>query len=274
MNKISLAGDLGSGKSTIAKILIERLGAEYYSTGAIVREIAQKHGMTVLALNEYMETHREIDREIDDGLRRLGDDPRALVIDSRMAWHFTAGTFKVYLSTDPETSALRIMKEHRTGEHAETLAATIAETASRRASEKKRYFELYGVNIKDLSNYDLVIDTTKATPERIAAAILAAFEKKNAGQAYAPLLLSPERIYYEDDAPDEEKVRALICAMERGESLPLAEVCECDGEFRLIGGAESVLAYVLGEEDFLPARLVPMPSDTAKKTYVRMKDSL
>ena len=69
-------------------------------------------------------------------------------------------------------------------------------------------------------------------------------------------------------------MRALIRAMEHGETLPLAEVCECDGEFRLIGGAESVLAYVLGEEDFLPARLVPMPSDTAKKTYVRMKDSL
>ena len=28
--KISLAGDLGSGKSTVSKIIIDRLGAEYY----------------------------------------------------------------------------------------------------------------------------------------------------------------------------------------------------------------------------------------------------
>ena len=41
-NKISLAGDLGSGKSTVAKLLIEALGAEYYSTGAIVRAVAEK----------------------------------------------------------------------------------------------------------------------------------------------------------------------------------------------------------------------------------------
>ena len=38
--KISLAGDLGSGKSTVSKILIESLNAEYYSTGAIVRSVA------------------------------------------------------------------------------------------------------------------------------------------------------------------------------------------------------------------------------------------
>ena len=42
MDKISLAGDLGSGKSTVAKILIEALGAEYYSTGSLVRQIAER----------------------------------------------------------------------------------------------------------------------------------------------------------------------------------------------------------------------------------------
>ena len=84
-NKISLAGDLGSGKSTVAKLLIEALGAEYYSTGAIVRSVAERRGMSVADLNVYMETHPEIDKEIDDGLVALSDDERALVIDSRMA---------------------------------------------------------------------------------------------------------------------------------------------------------------------------------------------
>ena len=56
-DKISLAGDLGSGKSTVSAIIVDRIGAEYYSTGAIVRSIAQKHGMSVVELNVYMETH-------------------------------------------------------------------------------------------------------------------------------------------------------------------------------------------------------------------------
>ena len=63
--KISLAGDLGSGKSTVSDILISRLGAEYYSTGAIVRAIAEGRGMTVTELNKYMETHP--DAAVTDG---------------------------------------------------------------------------------------------------------------------------------------------------------------------------------------------------------------
>ena len=95
-NKISLAGDLGSGKSTVSAILIERLGAKYYSTGAIVRSIADSRNMTVVELNKYMETHPEIDHEIDAGIAALSESPESLIIDSRMAWHFTKGTFKVY----------------------------------------------------------------------------------------------------------------------------------------------------------------------------------
>ena len=59
--KISLAGDLGSGKSTVGAILAEKLHAAVYSTGTIQRKIAEEMGMTTLQLNQYMETHPEID---------------------------------------------------------------------------------------------------------------------------------------------------------------------------------------------------------------------
>ena len=38
--KISLAGDLGSGKSTVGRIIGEKCGLEFYSTGTIQRKIA------------------------------------------------------------------------------------------------------------------------------------------------------------------------------------------------------------------------------------------
>ena len=177
MDKISLAGDLGSGKSTVADILIKQLGAEYYCTGAIVRSIAAERGMTVGELNTYMETHPEIDHEIDAGIAALSDDPRMLIIDSRMAWHFTKGTFKVYLSCDSETSALRIMNAKRCGESTSTLEEMIECTKSRRESEKKRYMEQYGVDIKDLRNYSLIVDTSVATPEQVAQCIVTAFRR-------------------------------------------------------------------------------------------------
>ena len=91
--KISLAGDLGSGKSTVGKILAPLFGAEIYSTGTIQRGIALQMGMSTLELNRYMETHPEIDGMIDDGLRALEKEEKNLIIDSRMAWHFVPSSF-------------------------------------------------------------------------------------------------------------------------------------------------------------------------------------
>ena len=48
--KISLAGDLGSGKSTVSGLLINALGAEYYSTGSIIRAIADD-GINIVLIN-------------------------------------------------------------------------------------------------------------------------------------------------------------------------------------------------------------------------------
>ena len=271
-DKISLAGDLGSGKSTVSKILIERLGAEYYSTGAIVRSIAEKHGMSVVELNVYMDTHPEIDHEIDDGLKALSSVDKLLVIDSRMAWHFTEGTFKVYLSADPQTSALRIMGANRVGEHAATLEDTVKETKARRESEKKRYMTQYGVDIKDLMNYSVIIDTTAATPEAVAECLISSFLKWQTDKDFKTAYIAPERLYYPDDAPDFDMASSLAARLDAGESIPEVEVMECDGEFYLVSGLESAIAYSLNMESFIPAKLVR--GTVGEEKYTKMKNSL
>jgi len=271
-DKISLAGDLGSGKSTVSKIIIDRLGAEYYSTGAIVRGVAEKHGMTVVELNKYMETHPEIDHEIDDGLVALSDVDKLLIIDSRMAWHFTRGTFKVYLSIDIETGAYRIMNANRDGEHRATLEETVKDTRDRRASEKKRYMEQYGVDIKDLTNYSLIVDTTYATPEEIAELIMDSFAAWQTDRELSHAYISPSRLNFIDDEADAPEVARRAELLDLGEDIPEVTVFEEDGEFFVEDGLESALAYAFNMETFVPARLVK--SSRGDRKYVKMKNSL
>ncbi|MBR2931100.1 MAG: cytidylate kinase family protein [Clostridia bacterium] len=271
-NKISLAGDLGSGKSTVSAILIERLGAAYYSTGSIVRSIAERMGMTAREFNEYMETHPEIDNEIDDGLKALSYDPRPLVIDSRMAWHFVEGTFRVYMTTDAEVSALRIMYANRSGEHVDSLEATVRETRLRRESEKKRYLAQYGTDITDLNNYDFVVDTTAATPDEVAGAILDAFCAWADGRDFPHLMLSSDRMAFPDDEPDADRLMQYSDALDAGESLPPTEVFLEDGCFYISGEPEAALAHTLAALTYIPARLVSGSSEG--RSYVRMKNSL
>lgn len=182
--KISLAGDLGSGKSTVGKILAERERLEYYSTGTIQRAIAAQYGMTTYELNKYMETHPEIDDEIDNGLKALEKSDKSLVIDSRMAWHFVPSSFAVYLATDIEVSARRIMNAKRDSEPFADLKEAVDSLRLRRESEIKRYRTLYGVDIKDMNNYRLVLDTSCASPSAVANAILHYYALWKAGKAF------------------------------------------------------------------------------------------
>jgi hypothetical protein len=189
-----------------------------------------------------------------------------------MAWHFTNGTFKVYLSTDVETASIRIMGANRSGEHVATLEETIACTKARRESEKKRYSEQYDVDITDLSNYSLVVDTTSATPEEVAGVIISCYERWKENRDLTFCYLSPERINYIDDEHDGELLSELSAKLELGEDIPEVTVFERDGEFYIDGGTESALAYAFNLYTYTPARLVK--GSAGDRKYVRMKNSL
>lgn len=192
--KISLAGDLGSGKSTVGKVLEKQFGLRYYSTGTIQREIAEGMGMTPLQLNRYMETHPEIDQKIDDGLRALERAEAGLVIDSRMAWHFVPSSFAVYMMAAPLVAAARILAAGRANESFSTLEEAASSVAARRESEARRYKDMYGVDICDLDNYDYVIDTSFVSPDTVAAHIAAHLQMFAAGKSFARYEICPARL--------------------------------------------------------------------------------
>jgi cytidylate kinase len=273
-DKISLAGDLGSGKSTLSKILVERLGMEYYSTGTICREVATRHGISVGEMNKYMETHPELDHEIDDGLAALSEIDRPLLIDSRMAWHFTKGTFRVYLSTDLLTSAARIHAAGRAEEHFESLEEAAEKIRMRQESESRRYLEFYGVSNLNLVNYDLVIDTTHATPEQVADRLCDSFRAWQEDKSYRGCFLSSLRLSYPDEETgDPVRMGAIAEDIEAG-VLPVVDVFQDGHEFRVAGDPTVALAYSLTEVLYVPCRLVsPTDADLARE-YAPMANSL
>jgi len=172
---ISITGDLGSGKTTVSRLLCEQLNYDYVYTGKIQREIANRYRMTTLELNQYAETHPEIDEEIDATFKSLNDSGN-LIVDSRLAWFFLPKSFKIFLKTDLIVSANRIsgdlLRENEKYSSKEEAANNII---ARKESENKRYLELYGANCSDLSNFDLVIDTSFITPEKVADRIITGY---------------------------------------------------------------------------------------------------
>ena len=192
---ISVTGDLGSGKSTVSHLLCQQLNYEYIYTGKIQREIASRYNMTTLELNQYSETHPEIDDEIDSTFKSLNDSTD-LIVDSRLAWFFIPKSFKVFLKTNLIVSANRISGDHqRENETYSSTEEAVKKIIARKASENKRYRELYGVDCSDLSLFNLIVDTSFIAPERVADIVLVEYERWLDSQECSKAFVSPTNLY-------------------------------------------------------------------------------
>ncbi len=174
--KISITGDLGSGKSHVSRLLSAALGFRIVSTGFIQRGIAEKYNMTTLELNEYTKTHPEIDDEIDGTISKLQEAEESLIFDSRLAWHFAPKSFKVYLTVDIDEAAKRIFNDKRTSENYQNMEEAKNQILARRISELERFRSYYQIDYSDLSNYDLIVDTTHIAPEEVCEKVINAFK--------------------------------------------------------------------------------------------------
>jgi CMP/dCMP kinase len=175
-------GDLGSGKTTVSKLLAQRLGMRRISVGDLYRDMAAQRGLSALQINLHAELDDKIDHYVDQLQRDIAASGEHLIVDSRLAWHFFTGAFKVHLITDPAVAARRVL-----GRPADTVEsyASVEEArirlASRSESERIRFLTRYGVDKTHLHNYDLICDTTRATPEQIVERIVDALAEPAAG---------------------------------------------------------------------------------------------
>ena len=161
---ITVSGPAGSGKSTLAASLADSFAYEHVSGGDIFRDIAAERDLTPLELNRLAEEEDQIDRDLDRRLRSTARDGENLVLESRLAGWMAAeyADLRIWLDAPLDVRATRIAdREEKSVEQARE------ETRARAESEALRYEEYYGIDIDDLSIYDLVINTARWTPEGV-----------------------------------------------------------------------------------------------------------
>ncbi len=176
---ITIGGLSGSGKSSTAKAAASALGFRHFSSGDLFRQIAAERDESIEAMNISAEVQRDIDLKVDGLLQEMYRTEEKLVIDSRMAWHWMPGSFKVFLVLDPDTAAQRIYNHLQQGGRTSEDARSVQEVRNsidrRFASEQKRYAGLYEVNPTDPLNFDIVVNTKHNNLETVTAMLLAAY---------------------------------------------------------------------------------------------------
>ncbi len=219
---ITITGNLGSGKSTVCRLLSDQYQYEIYSTGKVQRELARQMNMTTLELNKLMCSDRKYDKMIDDETARISRENRDknIIFDSRLAWHFVEHSFKVFVSVSLEVAAERVMKDQRGAEEKySSLEEAKKLLAERAATENVRYKDIYNLKYMEYSNYNLIIDSTYGTPDQIAEIILKEAEiyeeqYQREGTESFKILLSPRRLIQESEISGEDRQELKALAKE------------------------------------------------------------
>lgn len=178
-NIITIAGDLASGKSRVTDILKKDLNYEIYRNGEYVRKLAKEKGLNITSFNEYLKDHPEIDQQIEKSAALYAETHDNLIVDARLGWYAIPDSFKVYLKVDIDIAAKRAFEDENRKETEKfaTVEEQKADMIRRYKLENERFFNLYGVRKEDMSNYDLVVDTSYSTIEKTAALIEQEYKK-------------------------------------------------------------------------------------------------
>lgn len=199
--KVSISGDLGSGKSTICRLMQARHPFRIYSMGEAWRRLAEKYNMTILELNRYSETH-PLDEEMDRSMAEEANTEEDIIFDARLGWYFVPGSFKVHLIVETDIAAQRIYNDRRGKSEGYSSVGEAKDSILRRkASESDRYMQKYGIDCGNMDNYDLVIDTSYTPPESITELIFDKLELWKEGKTFDRIWLSPKSLFPSTD-PD------------------------------------------------------------------------
>ncbi len=165
-NKIVLSGLAGSGKSTIGKLLGEKLGWGFISMGEFSRNYAQNNfNMNINAFQDYCKQNPEIDELLDKQFIQFCKEESDLIIDYRLGFHFIPNSFKICLHVSPGEAARRISMAKREYETPESIVI-------RNVKMVNRFKEKYEVDFSDIRHYNLIIGTDFLSEEEIVNKII------------------------------------------------------------------------------------------------------
>jgi cytidylate kinase len=176
---VTVSGPHGTGKSTYAKALAEALGLRYVCAGELFRELARERNLSLEAFSSLAATDSEIDKLIDE--RTITEARKGgIVIDAQLgAWMVKdLADVKILMIAPDEVRFKRIAQRDGTLlEHAKT------ETLTRERIQKQRYKRYYGIDVDDLSIYDIKIDTSLYSVEQTKSLVIAEIRRLLAKKA-------------------------------------------------------------------------------------------
>lgn len=170
---VAISGTPGSGKTTYAKFLAERYGLRYVSGGALFREIAQERGYDVVEFHRVAEVEESIDLLIDEKSLREALKGGVVVEGHLAVWVLRSiAHVKIIFDAPLEVRAKRIAIRD-----SKSFREALDELIKRERSNRERAWKYYGLDVRDYSVADLVINTGLLGEESVKSILASFFDR-------------------------------------------------------------------------------------------------
>ncbi len=167
--RVTIGGCPGSGKTTLSVKLAGAFQLAHVSAGQVFRDMASERGVSLEEFSKMAEMDESIDLEVDKRQKQRAVENT--VIEGRITAHLVDADMKIWLSASLEVRARRIASRENI-QYEEALK----KTEERETSERKRYEKYYGIDVGDLSVYDVVLNTELWEAEGVFTIVKTALE--------------------------------------------------------------------------------------------------
>ncbi len=152
---ITISGLHGTGKSTTARAISQVFHLRHVSAGELFRQIAVDRGLTVYELSALSDADQSIDDLVDDRTRREAKQGNVVLDGLLTGWLLKdEADIKIFFIAPEKVRIERIARREGLSYHAARKATLLRERL-----ERRRFNRFYSVDIRDLSIYDLVLNT-------------------------------------------------------------------------------------------------------------------
>jgi len=167
--RIAISGHSGCGNTTATTNVGQALGLKIVNY--TFRDLARELEMSFDDLHKQAPTNFIFDYLTDLKCIRSALTEN-IVLGTRLAAWLMDADLRIWLHAPLEERARRINK--RETEKAATYESVLYKTLKRDEQNRKRYLQLYGLDIHDHSDFDITINTDKLTAEQVSSLIVAA----------------------------------------------------------------------------------------------------
>jgi len=172
--RVTISGLSGSGTTTVADLLSKELSMDVISAGEMFRAIAKEKSLQLREFNKLAENNDDFDRGIDEKQGKEAMKRENVIVEGRLSGFFVPhADLKIWLKAPIEIRARRVA-----GREGIAYEEALSAMKSREQSEHKRYEQYYGINLDDLTIYDLVIDSSRRSERDIVEMIIKAAKER------------------------------------------------------------------------------------------------